>query len=283
MAEAILRACPVCSKQLTAKQLSKNPNKVVCSMGCALALRTKKAAERNMRSCAGCGASYSLKPNSKYCSRACMARSLRPGHMQCPGCGISFTPVRIHSRNGRYCTAYSAAFVPFCMSDCEGKRAVQAGISCKWCEALFTPIRWDNASHGFYISSTKTTCSDECSHKAYPYTDERRKAQSERYSLGGHPNWQGGSHKAGFRGHDWLAIAESVREKAGRCCERCAKSEADNGRRLDVNHKTPFHQSKNKLQANKLSNLEALCRSCHQKTDWIWRRDNAVQFSLSFR
>ncbi|AZE55897.1 hypothetical protein C4K03_3744 [Pseudomonas synxantha] len=283
MAAKILRSCPICSNQITARQLTKNPNKVVCSMACASILRTKKAIERNARSCAGCGTEFSSKPKSKYCSKACMTQSLRPSHTQCRGCGVFFTPVRIHSRNKRYCTAYSAAFVPFCMSDCEGKRKVQEGVSCKSCGVLFTPVRWDRKSLEFYTYPGKTTCGDECNQKAYPFTDERRKAQSARYALSGHPNWQGGSHRGGFRGHGWAAIAEKVREKAGRCCELCGKPEADNGRRLDVNHKIPFHQSQSKEKANKLSNLEALCRSCHQKTDWIWRRDNAVQFSLSFR
>ena len=39
------------------------------------------------------------------------------------------------------------------------------------------------------------------------------------------------------------------------------------GRRLDVNHKERFHNHQNAKSANRPSNLEALCRSCHAKAD----------------
>lgn len=282
MANAILRPCQICSKPLTPRQLSRNPKKLVCSMACASLLRTQKAVERNKRRCSGCGIEYSSRPRSKFCSKSCMTSALRPSHMQCRGCGVEFTPVRIHSRTKRYCTAYSSAFVPFCMPACEGKRKTQEGLPCKGCGVLFTPVRWDRKSLGFYAHPSRTTCSEECNRKAYPYTEERRQAVSDRFSRELHPNWQGGSHRRGFRGHEWPKIAEAARTRAGRCCERCGKTEAENGRRLDVNHKVPFHQSPRKEMANKLSNLEALCRSCHQKADWLWRSTNSVQFSLSF-
>lgn len=97
-----------------------------------------------------------------------------------------------------------------------------------------------------------------------------------------HPNWQGGGKRRGYRGSGWQRIAESVRVMAGRKCEHCGLDESDNGRRLDVNHIVPFHQSKNKSQANKTSNLEALCRSCHMLADAKWRKENPIQVVIDF-
>jgi hypothetical protein len=53
--------------------------------------------------------------------------------------------------------------------------------------------------------------------------------------------------------------------------------------RLNVNHKTPFHQHTKKAAANRASNLEALCKPCHTKADWKWRKENPIQTTLSFK
>jgi hypothetical protein len=52
---------------------------------------------------------------------------------------------------------------------------------------------------------------------------------------------------------------------------------------LNVNHKTPFHQHTNKTTANRLSNLEALCKSCHTKEDWKWRKTHPIQLGMDLR
>src|SRR5690606_19633572 len=97
------------------------------------------------------------------------------------------------------------------------------------------------------------------------------------------PNWQGGSHRLGYRGAGWPAIRRKVRERAGFRCESCGLTEADHidrhGQRLHVNHKVPYHQH-NKGNPNRPGNLEALCVSCHMKADWEWRRKNPVQMTL---
>ncbi|NID14378.1 HNH endonuclease [Luteibacter yeojuensis] len=78
-----------------------------------------------------------------------------------------------------------------------------------------------------------------------------------------------------------------ARNRAGRCCEHCHMSEAEHQEkfkmRLNVNHKEPFHQHANKSLANRLSNLEALCKSCHTRADWKWRKEHPMQAVLNFR
>ncbi len=52
---------------------------------------------------------------------------------------------------------------------------------------------------------------------------------------------------------------EQMREAAGRQCQRCGKSEADNRRKLDVHRKTPSTEG----GVYTLANVEVLCQSCH--------------------
>lgn len=53
------------------------------------------------------------------------------------------------------------------------------------------------------------------------------------------------------------ALREKIRDRAGRKCEWCGKTEADNGRKLTVHHK-----DKNPTNCEE-DNLEALCTGCH--------------------
>jgi 5-methylcytosine-specific restriction endonuclease McrA len=115
------------------------------------------------------------------------------------------------------------------------------------------------------------------------------KARKEKISIAfrasNHPNWQGGSHYGKTRGPGWTRIAERCRELHNRTCKHCGMTEKESKAkgwwRLQVNHIIPFHQWRNKEAANKQSNLEALCKSCHTKADWKWRKENAVQMTLA--
>jgi 5-methylcytosine-specific restriction endonuclease McrA len=83
------------------------------------------------------------------------------------------------------------------------------------------------------------------------------------------PNWRGG--KAVYYGPGWKAVKAQVRERDRRCRE-CGKAPAENGRALDVHHIEPFRFSGD----NSLSNLVALCRSCHMRADDHGRKGSAV-------
>ena len=246
--------------------------------------RSATAAVRNASKCEHCGGDFPAKRVgvTKFCSIACKTAGAKAKPRNCTVCDALFSPIRWQKTKNRFISDKANTRL-YCSLSC---RAVAYRVGrekqCIACSVWFTPVRLEKASGRYIAYEAPETCSIGCRLQAFPVSEARRKAQSERFSREGHPNWQGGSHRRGFRGHGWSALAEKVRKRAGRCCERCGKTEADNERRLDVNHKTPFHQSRSKEKANRLSNLEALCRSCHQKTDWIWRRDNAVQYSLSF-
>jgi len=167
-----------------------------------------------------------------------------------------------------------------CRSLLAAKNAV---TTCVVCGAYFTAIKWNKRKFGFGLSRDKTrkVCSPECHHMFYRIDEERKRKISESERGEKHHNWRGGTHRMGGRGAGWTVIAEKVRKRAGYKCEHCGKAQDECGRKLDVNHIEPFHQSRNKTHANRLSNLEALCKSCHMKTEWKWRKENPVQSVLN--
>lgn len=223
--------------------------------------------------CKRCGKEFNSE-NTIFCSRSCYdserTEIINSRDMPCKNCGINMSKPSISSDRA------------FCSMKCRSEKArAGAHISCSWCKIEFTPIKWRRgASIGFVIDKSMSCCSKECRINIYKYC-EKRKAKisaSEKGNL--HHRWAGGGKRRGFRGHGWLEIAESCRNAAGRRCEHCGKSEEENGRKLDVNHKIPFFQWKKNSMANKPGNLEALCRGCHTKADAKWKRENPVQLDL---
>jgi hypothetical protein len=95
-----------------------------------------------------------------------------------------------------------------------------------------------------------------------------RKAKISAALIGkNHPNWLGGRtffRRSSYRGPGWKSLAEKVRKRQGYCCKRCGISQFEKGQALDVNHIEPWFNFTETRKANRLSNLEALCRSCHQ-------------------
>lgn len=286
MAEKIIPPCRLCGKEITKRSFEKSGGRRrFCSRKCVSLYRTIAAAERGIKECAGCGSQFKAKSveKTKYCSKACAVSSHKASPRECKNCGLLFTPLRWQKRTSRLISD-GANVRDYCTAKCrqiflrKGKEK-----RCAWCGVLFTPVRTDSISGYYRPYSLPTTCGSECSKSAYPISEERRKALSDRVSGSGHHYWQGGTHREGFRGHEWSNIAEKARNRAGRICQHCGKTEYENGRALDVHHKVPFHQFKRKQDANRRSNLEALCRSCHKKADLIWRAENPVQYSIGFR
>ncbi len=81
-------------------------------------------------------------------------------------------------------------------------------------------------------------------------------------------NWKGG--RIEYYGPNWYRQRRKARKRDGFTCHHCGKSEQENERALDVHHIQPFRtfnyvtgENDNYKEANKLSNLISLCRSCH--------------------
>ena len=78
--------------------------------------------------------------------------------------------------------------------------------------------------------------------------------------------WRGGPQ--GSYGKDWPRIAEQIRDRDGRRCLACGKSEAENvaetGKRLVVDHVRPRRDG-DPATRDKLDGLVSVCHRCHGK------------------
>lgn len=100
-----------------------------------------------------------------------------------------------------------------------------------------------------------------------------------------HSQWIDGrsSISVFFRGNDWQNIADKIRKKALYCCEVCGKSQQENGASLDVNHIEPWHNFTSTKEANRVSNLQAVCKSCHRKVESRMNKQLLLPFFLHVR
>lgn len=211
-----------------------------------------------------------------YCSRdcydLCRESKWRKKGFNCKSC------------NKRVESPSSQRKTQFCSMSCRSNfYRTDRHIKCSWCKVEFSPIKWRKStkSNTYSIDISKSCCSRECRISVYTSCEERKRKIGLAETGSKHHNWSGGGKRRGYRGKNWLKIAEDCRERAGRVCEHCGKTERDNGRKLDVNHIIPFFQWNNKEKANHKSNLEALCKSCHRKSDAKWKRENPVQLGLN--
>jgi 5-methylcytosine-specific restriction endonuclease McrA len=78
------------------------------------------------------------------------------------------------------------------------------------------------------------------------------------------PQWQGGKHPYG---HKWKRIRRAVSDRDGNRCRRCGKHESAFKCRLTAAHLIPVRACATLVEANVMTNLVALCSSCHQKFD----------------
>ena len=84
-----------------------------------------------------------------------------------------------------------------------------------------------------------------------------------------HPNWKGGIAFGKYCPKFNKKLKEEVREKFGRKCYLCPKTEKENGKKLDVHH---CDYNKGQGCGQKWS-LIPLCHKCHIKTNfnrWYW-------------
>lgn len=283
MAVAILSACASCGKAV------KSSRKKYCGTECyRVAQRAGAYAQPiensvHAKACDQCGTltarEFAIKRNGErsskaFCSRTCYDLYRANQRSGCAQCGL-----KVRLITDKYCS-----------QACKVAHNKPAPCTCKNCLSIFTAIKYVKKADGglrIVAYSSAQTCSPKCHNDWIRNDPERKRKISAAFTGDKHPAWQGGSHREGFRGHDWERLSESIRDRAGRCCEHCGMPEEEHlvrhRQRLNVNHKTPFHQHLRKSVANKAGNLEALCKSCHTKADWIWRKAHPIQASLNFR
>lgn len=278
-----VRSCLVCKHEF---KVHKNDSKKFCKVDCYRAFqKTKEYADKyptkNTFSCEYCsktilGGTLSTKrdgtkSDKKFCDRSCYdlyREKIAQESLSCE-CLNCKAPVKPDSK--------------YCSMSCCVKHKRPEPVSCVGCGALFTAVRvFDNRIA--FVSDAKT-CSDSCLRSFYRDNEERKKKISEAFTGDKHPNWQGGSSYVDggkFRGSNWRSIRLKVIARAKNKCEHCGISIEEQidryGRGFSVNHKKPFHQfGGDTSKANRLSNLECLCDSCHTKADWDYRKNNEMQ------
>ncbi|WP_019518973.1 HNH endonuclease [Faucicola boevrei] len=235
----------VLGRKSTKRNGEKADNKF-CNRKCYDEYRTKLQ-QQVVGQCQNCGNNLLLgkhQKNAKFCCIECRLMSKRPKPTHCVNCGVWFTTIKIHKKKG-------------------------GGVRLSGC------------------SSTKT-CSNECLNEFYRTNEARKEKISQAFMGSKHPNWQGGaSHtKVDYRGSNWQRLRKQVMKRDNYTCCHCGITQKEQlaryGRDFSVNHIIPFHQYGNTVIANKLSNLETLCDSCHTKADWKYRKENPIQGVLNF-
>lgn len=263
------RHCRWCGGVSKWKKRSKFCSKECCDHDRAWRLKNKHVVK-----CATCNLEFKT-PNksTRYCSKECKNKVKPRNHslMNCEFCGVEFCCVMFSKADNSYFAAGTRK-KKFCSKLCEkSQRAKRYVNNCIVCNNDFITIRVDYKNE-FVPRLDTSTCGPECTSIL----------MSKNKSKENHPNWRGGSSEKDWRGDGWFALSEKVRERSGRICESCGKTEDEEGRRLSVNHIRPWHTfpPEEKDIANRIENLEALCMSCHRKKDAAWFRENDYEIYI---
>lgn len=286
MAGSILTACESCGKSF---KPTKGKSNKYCQMSCyRVAQRAGKYARgkehsTRLRPCTNCGKDVvrslgrsrnGKKSTNVFCNRDCYnhhrAKLIKSRSARCANCDEDFI---------RRPVSYTEIY---CSHMCRVKAKRPGAHNCVNCGTLFSPIKWHKEAGRYVNAKSGKTCTHECHMDWIRNNPERKRKISEAFRGDKHPNWQGGTHYSSYRGAGWVRLRGEIRKRAGYRCEHCGLPESDHGRALEVNHIVPFHQFGGSTElANKKSNLEALCKSCHTKADWKWRKENPVQMTMA--
>jgi len=104
--------------------------------------------------------------------------------------------------------------------------------------------------------SETTICSEKC------MSEWASKKKGE-----DNPAWKGGYED--YYGDNWIEQRRKIRQRDNYRCQSCGIHEDEYGQELSVHHITPVREFEQVEQANELSNLVSLCRSCHSKWEGI--------------
>lgn len=197
----------------------------------------------------------------------------------CLNCNTEITNDTTGSNNPKYCSWSCRT---------EHKKPPTYTRVCKVCHIEFCSIKY--AKGKVVKEYYRTTCSEECRIQDIKTNSDRKEKISKAFTGSNHPNWLGGSsylNFGGFRGSNWKRIRKQVIERDGFKCVHCGIEQEEHKLKykcdFNVNHKVPFHQFGGKTEhANRLSNLETLCKSCHTKADWKYRKENQMQNIFHF-
>lgn len=252
------KSCPYCNNLFTPTK--KHPNVVCCSHTCAAKMISAHK-PRIVFDCEYCGKSESIIANSKsvasrFCSRECYDNHRTESRPMCSHCGDRIpSGYKKESKNH------------FCSPSCRTSFYQPKHKPCINCGSVFTPIRFDRIYKKWAGHKTGKTCSAKCHNEWIRNNPERKRKIGVAFTGAKHHNWQGGKSAINtrvHRGSGWESTAEKARDRDGRVCKACGKTEIENGRRMDVHHIKAYHDVNDTKKANRMSNLISLCRVCHR-------------------
>lgn len=108
-------------------------------------------------------------------------------------------------------------------------------------------------------------CSPKCQRAILPHPCLGKRIPSRAGK--NHYNWKGGYDP--YYGPSWYSARQQTRIRDNHICQECGKTREEKEREPDVHHIIPFREFgiERHEEANTLSNLVCLCRSCHTLAD----------------
>lgn len=250
--------------------------------------------------CEYCGKVFEAKrKDKKYCCYSCQNKSKYEDSV-CLNCGKVF---RKGGKDSTCCSIVCAKQYEWKNKQAEGLNFIESSkkFRCRFVETTCkTCGKAIKIRHGDYNRSMRehgyVTCSRKCSSIAkgttilikcsecgkeyyrakslvqsnikYYFCSKECQDKNSEYRPSGkdHYNFINGdtSYK---RGENWLQVRREVRERDNFTCQICGKTEEEVGKLLDVHHIKPYRLFDNYEEANDLTNLIALCPSCHHKLE----------------
>lgn len=271
MAKAILSQCLHCNVQF--KQPASKQAKF-CGKACYWAHGRPDGPKHKdstpFAPCSHCGKTvFSLNgkkrdgsaADNRFCDRVCYdaykAAIKASKKHSCECCGETF----IHN----------AKVKKYCSMECRLNGMKADPKHCINCGCFFSPLVLSSSTGKFVSVSNNKTCSRECNLEWFRNDEERKVKIGLAFAGSKHPNWQGGKsqiNSIGHRGPDWQKQRKAALKKCGYKCIDCGLTDLESmekyGSSLDVDHVTPFHNFNNYKEANRVSNLECRCKSCHK-------------------
>jgi hypothetical protein len=195
-----------------------------------------------------------------YCSRDCyMAVHTVKHTLPCVACGKDMV-VHKGGKTGK----------KYCSMECKIAHKRPQPVNCKCCGVLFQGIAFRLNVNGEIrpVYKERKTCSDKCHIQWISDNEERKRKIGIAFSGEKHPHWKGGASITNSRtgrctSKSWKTIAENARKRDGYQCMLCGVLQSEHGRKLDVHHIVPYHNFAKATEANRLSNLVTLCKTCH--------------------
>lgn len=282
---SLKKICETCGKEFFAKP--HKPNRY-CSQNCyKTAQRQGKynylfaSRIKNRFVCSYCGKEVFREKRKKrngetadyiFCDRECYDKFRRKdSERQCKYCGKTFIALN------------DKKHAQFCDDSCRRSYFAQKTLTyCANCGQAFYPWTFDKIRGSIILDNEIKCCCEKCN-KEYHKKNEliRREKISFAFTGSNHPNWQGGQNR--YRGVNWSHQRFLAKKRDNYTCQCCGITQRQAikkfGCGLEVHHKIPYiFFNDDYIKANDLSNLISLCRSCHQKAEWQYRKEHQDEY-----